>query len=694
MLVAALSAVCYKREINMCDPETIKMASSATQRHAELCAELHRHNHLYHVLDQPEISDAQYDRLLRELLDLEKAHPELISSDSPSRRIGAPPLSKFRQYEHARPMLSLENAFNETELREFDARVKRFLATDAPIDYVCEMKLDGVAVELVYENGRLAAGSTRGNGLVGEQITENLRTLSSVPFILQPPCPPRLDVRGEVYMDIADFQKLNREREEDGLPTFANPRNATAGSLRQLDSRETARRPLKIFCYGLGRMEGPTLSSHFEALQRLKSWGLRVNLTETRQAKGIEDVLHYFAEATAKRETLPFEIDGVVVKVDSLALQSELGEKTRTPRWAIACKFAPRQAETIIEDIQLQVGRTGAITPVAHLRPVDVSGVTVSRASLHNWDEIERLDARIGDRVVVERAGDVIPDVVKVLTEQRTGSETTVGIPTSCPECGSPVSRLAGEVVPRCQGIACPARRKEALKHFASKAAMDIDGLGDRHIDQLLRLQLVEDIADLYNLKRADLDRFDRMGDRLAEKLLQAIAGSRQRPLSRFLYALGIRHVGVHLAKVLARQFGTLEELAQANREELLAIHEVGGQIADSVINFFRAPHNREILTKLQRAGVEPVQEARRAGGALAGKAFVFTGTLEQLNRKQAQEMVENLGGRAAGSVSKQTDYLVAGSNAGSKRDKAEALGIEILTENAFMQMIKEAEKS
>lgn len=666
------------------------MTDSAAQHHAELCAELHRHNHLYHVLDQPEISDADYDRLFRKLIDLEKEHPELVTADSPSQRVGAPPLSKFTQYEHAVPMLSLENAFNEADLREFDARVRRFLATDEQIDYVCEPKLDGVAVELVYTEGRLTTGSTRGNGLVGEQITENLRTLPSVPLVLQEPSPDLLDVRGEVYMDIADFQALNREREEEGLPAFANPRNATAGSLRQLDSRVTAKRPLKIFCYGLGRTEGATFTAHADALEQLQQWGLRVNLTDTHRALGIEEVLDYFKEAEQKRETMPFEIDGVVVKVDSLALQRELGEKTRTPRWAIACKFAPRQAETVVEDIQLQVGRTGAITPVAHLRPVEVSGVMVSRASLHNWDEIERLGIRIGDRVVVERAGDVIPDVVKVLVEARDGTEIEVTAPTLCPECSSPVRRLEGEVVPRCQGMSCPARRKEAIKHFASKAAMDIDGLGDRYIDQLLRLDLVEDIADLYTLDQQDLDRFERMGDRLAEKLLQAIADSCHRPLPRFLYALGIRHVGVHLAKVLARQFGSLEELARAGREELLAIHEIGSQVADSVISFFAAPHNRETLDKLHAAGVVPQQQARLAGGPLSGQTFVFTGALGLFNRKQAQEMVEQLGGRAAGSVSKKTDYLVAGSNAGSKRDKAETLGIEILSEAEFLQMIDE----
>ena len=666
------------------------MMETVAQRHARLCRELHHHNALYHALDSPEISDVEYDRLLRELLELEQKHPELLTPDSPSQRIGAPPLDKFPPYRHALPMLSLENAFDEDELRAFDDRVRRFLATDATLDYACELKLDGVAVELVYENGLLVAGATRGDGLTGEAVTENLRTLTSIPLRLQDPCPSLLDVRGEVYMEIEDFREFNRLREEEGLATFANPRNATAGSLRQLDSRITAERPLKIFCYGVGRLEGAGAATHTELLEQLQSWGLRVNLPETRRASGIDRVVDFYRQASTKRESLAYEIDGVVVKVNDRSLQQELGEKTRTPRWAIACKFAPRQAETRVEKVQLQVGRTGAITPVAHLRPVEVSGVTVSRASLHNWDEIERLGLRVGDQVIVERAGDVIPDVVKVLDEKRTGTETPIARPTRCPECHAAVHQLAGEVVPRCQSMACPARRREAIKHFASRAAMDIEGLGDRYIDQLLRLDLVADVADLYSLTREDLDRFERMGDRLAEKLLQAIDATRHRPLPRFLYALGIRHVGVHLAKLLARQFGSLQELMRANRADLLTIHEIGPQVADSVCDFFEAEHNRHILAKLKQAGVEPHEEARQAGGPLAGKTFVFTGTLERFSRKQAQEMVEQLGGRAAGSVSGKTDYLVAGSEAGSKRAKAEQLGLAILTENQFLELIKE----
>ncbi|MFO7984160.1 MAG: NAD-dependent DNA ligase LigA [Desulfuromonadales bacterium] len=661
----------------------------ARQRHDDLSRAIHDHNYRYHILNSPKIPDSEYDRLFRELLTLEEQYPELVSSDSPSQRIGAAPLEKFEPVPHPQPMLSLENAFNAEEIRDFDSRIKRFLGSDAEIEYVCEMKMDGVAVELVYHDGRLEVGSTRGDGFIGEGITENIKTIPSIPLILQPPPPPVLDVRGEVYMDLADFQALNRHREENGEPTFANPRNATAGSLRQLDSGVTARRPLKIFCYGIGRLHGAELSSHGETLARLRDWGLPTNMAGTRIVRGVEEVLSHYASLVEARETLPFEIDGMVVKVNDLALRRELGEKTRTPRWAIAFKFPPRQATTTIEDIRLQVGRTGAITPVARLRPVEVSGVNVSRASLHNWDEIDRLDVRIGDQIVVERAGDVIPDVVRVLKEKRSGDEQPVPMPQFCPECGSAVSRLEGEVVPRCQGLACPAQLKESINHFASRRAMDIDGLGERYIDQLLRLDLVKSVADLYRLTSEDLFRFERMGARLAEKLLQAISESKSRPLDRFLYALGIRHVGVHLARVLARQFGSLEELARAGREDLLAIHEIGPQVADSVVSFFASERNRAILDQLCQLGVVPGRQEKRAGGPLSGQTFVFTGSLSRFTRQDAQEMVEELGGRASGSVSKKTAFVVAGEEAGSKLEKALGLGVPVLSETAFLDMMK-----
>jgi len=661
----------------------------AASRYRELCTELHRHNTLYHVYDRPEIPDAAFDRLFRELLEIEEQFPDLISPTSPSRRVGAPPLDKFEPVRHSLPMLSLENALDEQEMRDFDERTRRFLASDEPVEYVCEPKMDGVAVELVYRDGRFVLGSTRGDGITGEKITDNLRTISTIPLELGDECPSLLEVRGEIYMDLAAFRNLNREREEEGLAVFANPRNASAGSLRQLDSSITARRPLRICCYGVGQIEGPLPATHHQLLEQLHRRGMRVHLDKIRLARGIDEVIRCFRELEAKRELLPFEIDGMVVKVNRLDLQRELGEKTRTPRWAIAWKFPPRQAVTEVEDIVLQVGRTGAITPVARLRPVEVSGVTVSRASLHNWDEIARLDVRIGDRVVVERAGDVIPDVVRVLPEHRTGNERQVALPETCPSCGGPVTKLEGEVVPRCQELSCPARVLEALKHFVSRRAMDIDGLGEKTLEQLLQRGLVRSPVDLYRLTKEDLLACERMGEKSSDNLLLAIEASKQRSLDRLLHALGIRHVGEHLARLLARQFGSLEELAAANRDQLLAIHEIGPQVADSVVDFFARDRNRRILEELQRAGVEPRAEARRAGGPLTGKSFVFTGSLVHFKRKQAQEMVEQMGGRAAGSVSKKTDYVVAGSDAGSKLDRARELGVTILSEEEFGQLLE-----
>ena len=668
----------------------------ASRRHGALCAELHHHNYRYYVLDQPQISDAAYDQLFRELLELEQAWPDLVTPDSPSQRVGAAPAEKFLPVAHSLPMLSLSNRRNEMELGEFDAQLRRMLSLPGqiPIDYVCEMKLDGVAVELVYQDGRLVQGSTRGDGATGEGILDNLKTIASIPLVLQPPFPPLLEVRGEVYIETEDFRRWNGELEEAGQPTFANPRNAAAGSLRQLDSRVTARRPLNIYCYGVGLLEGVSISKQSELLQALQDWGLRVNLAGTQVVEGVEGVLKYYRALLERREGLPFEIDGVVVKVNRLDWQRELGEVSSRPRWATAFKFPPRQAVTRIDDIQLQVGRTGAITPVAILKPVEVSGVTVSRASLHNWDEIARLDVRIGDQVVVERAGDVIPDVVRVLHEQRSGKETQVPLPGHCPACGSPVSRLEGEVVPRCQGSTCPAQLLERLKHFVSRRGMDIEGLGERTLDQLLRLGLVHSVADLYALRREDLFACDRMGEKLADNLLGAIEGSKQRPLARFLYALGIRNVGEHLAKLLARQFGSLQELSRAGAEELLAIHEIGPQVAASVVGFFAAPANQATLERLTELGVVPEAAQRRTGGPLTGKTFVFTGTLPTLGRKQAQEQVERLGGRAAGSVSKKTDYVVTGDAAGSKLDKARELGVTILDEAAFLELLAGLEQT
>lgn len=659
------------------------------QEHQHLAQQLHYHNHLYHALDRPEITDAEYDSLMQRLLTLENQHPELVTPDSPSQRVGTAPLSHFPAATHARPMLSLENAFNAADLKDFDTRIKRFLSRNEDIEYLCEPKLDGVAVALTYEQGILQRAATRGDGVTGEDITQNIRTIAAVPLKLQSNSPDTLEVRGEVYMELKDFRALNRQRRELGEQTYANPRNLTAGSLRQLDPRLTASRPLTISCYGVGAMSGQAPATHQKLLEALRKWGFKVNHDVIQLARNIDETIQHYNSLQQLREQLPYEIDGMVVKVNNRDLQMELGEKSRTPRWAIACKFPARQETTVVESVRLQVGRTGAVTPVANLRPVTVSGVTVSSASLHNWDEIERLDVMIGDTVIVERAGDVIPDIVKVVKDKRNGSEQTIPQPDHCPVCGSPVKRETGEVVPRCQGADCPAKLKEALKHFSSRTAMDIEGLGERLIDQLLRLKLVKSLADIYRLTRDDLFQFDRMGDTLAEKLLKAIESSKQRPLEQFIYALGIRHVGQHLAKLLSRRFGSLAALSTASKDELLGIHEIGPQVAESVVNFFSDRNNRKLLEEFFQLGVSPqTAESETKGDKLKGKTFVFTGSLARFTRKDGEALVEKQGGRASGSVSKKTDYIVAGPGAGSKLEKAEQLGVTILSEKDFLALI------
>ncbi|MDT8443165.1 MAG: NAD-dependent DNA ligase LigA, partial [Desulfuromonadales bacterium] len=660
------------------------------QRHAELCKEIDRHNRLYYSQDQPEISDAEYDALFRELQDIEAAFPELITAESPSQQVGAPATAKFAPSPHAVPMLSLKNAKDAEEFYDFDTSIrKNFLARSEELEYACEMKLDGVAVELSYTGGKLLKASTRGDGFVGEDITENVKTIAGIPHKLIPPYPELLDVRGEVYIDLVDFQALNRTQEDAGDKTFANPRNAAAGSLRQLDARITAQRPLRIFCYGIGRMQGVATSTQIETLRLLRKLGLRVNLEETTCVTGADEVINTFRKLQERRDTLPFEIDGVVVKVNDTALQEELGVVSRSPRWAIALKFPPRQGQTIVEEITLQVGRTGAITPVAHLKPVVVSGVTVSRASLHNWDEIERLDLRVGDHVIVERAGDVIPDVVKVLTEKRTGSERPIPLPKKCPECNTPVQKNPDEVVPRCSNPHCPAQAIERMKHFVSRDAMDIEGLGEKQLTQLLERGKISDLADLYLLNKQDLFAMDRMGDALAEKLLLAIDASKTRPLSKLLFALGIRHVGKNTAKILARRFASLDDLAKCTIDQLIAIHEIGDKVARSIVDYFASPEKIMLLEKLHHAGVQPQAEVViQHDGPLTGKIFVITGALSKWSRKEAEELVENAGGRTSGSVSKKTDYVLAGENAGSKLEKAEKLGVEVIDEATFAQML------
>ncbi|ORJ62456.1 NAD-dependent DNA ligase LigA [Geothermobacter hydrogeniphilus] len=664
-------------------------------RHKALCQEILRHNRLYHRLDAPEISDAEYDQLFRELLAIEEQYPQLATPDSPSQQVGAEPVEKFSPIRHAQPMLSLRNVRNDAELRDFDHSLRTtFLARESELEYCLELKLDGLAVELTYRDGRLLQASTRGDGITGEEISENIRTIAGLPKQLQGDYPDLVDIRGEVFFDLDDFRRLNQRQSEAGLKPFANPRNAAAGSLRQLDAAVTAERPLRIFCYGIGRLEGAQPETQFGLLEAMARWGLPVNLEQTRVVRGVDAVARRYAEILDSRDNLPYEIDGMVIKINDLALQHEVGELSRSPRWAIAYKFPPRQAETVVETIGLQVGRTGAITPVAHLRPVSISGVTVSRASLHNWDEIKRLDLRIGDRVIVERAGDVIPDVVRVLKDQRRGNETTCPEPTLCPECGQPVIRREEEVVPRCGNSHCPARTLERIRHFVSRKAMDIDGLGEKQIAQLIELGKVEDVADLYLLRKEDLFELERMGETLAAKLLQAIDASRTRPLSRLLFGLGIRHVGEHTARVLARRYPDLDSLAAATVDDLKAIHEIGDKVAESLIDFFTDPCQLALLDKLRRAGVHPEAEATvQQDGPLNGKTLVITGSLESMSRKQAEARVEQLGGRAAGSVSRKTDYLVAGPGAGSKLARAEQLGIEILDEETFLRLIGE-EKS
>ncbi len=665
--------------------------TTAQRRINELRQEIERHNRLYYLDDSPVITDSEYDRLFRELLELETIFPDLITSDSPTQRVGGAPLDKFVQVTHRIPMLSLENAFNPEDAAEFDDRVKRFLGLPAgkEIDYVCEPKMDGLAVELVYENGAFTIGSTRGDGVTGEDVTRNLKTVKGIPLRLMVPAPPQLlEVRGEVYLGLAAFQRLNSEREEAGEPPFANPRNAAAGAIRQLDSKITAKRPLSIFCYAPGEAAGYKFASQSEFLTAVKQWGLPVNPL-IRRCCGIAEVCGYYREMAGRRETLPYEIDGVVVKVDSFALQRELGEKSRSPRWAVAWKFPPRQAETVVEDIVPQVGRTGVITPTAHLRPVEVSGVMVSRATLHNWEEMERKDIRIGDTVIVERAGDVIPAVVRVLTEKRTGGEKPLPLPAACPECGSEVVKITDEVAVRCLGLSCPAQIRESLIHFASRHAMDIDGLGDRYIEQLLGLKLVRDVADIYCLGKSDFMQFERMGDKLADNLLTAIENSKKRELSRFIFALGIRHVGEHTARLLASAFGSIENLQKSCEEELLSIREIGPQVARSITTFFNNPKNIEVIERMFQAGVRPTVEVKKVGGRFTGITFVFTGALTRFTRDEAKQLVENAGGHAAGSVSRKTDFVVAGEEAGSKLDKARELGVKVLTEEEFLGMIE-----
>jgi DNA ligase (NAD+) len=656
------------------------------KRVEKLREEIEYHNCRYYVLDQPEISDAQYDRLMRELEKLEGQYSELRTPNSPTQRVGAPPLEEFEIVRHTIPMLSLANAFDETEAKEFDKRVKKFLGTSSDIEYVTEPKLDGLAVELVYERGQFVVGSTRGDGLNGENITQNLRTIKTIPLQLirkEISVPERLEVRGEVIMQLKRFRELNQKREELGEPLFANPRNAAAGSVRQLDSKITAERPLEIYCYGIGEVRGRTFKTHWEVLQTLSKWGLRIN-PNIRRDKHIEDVIEYYHEMNEKREKLPYEIDGIVIKVNQLDLQGRLGEISRSPRWALAFKFQPKQETTKILDIIVQVGRTGALTPVAVMEPVKVGGVEVSRATLHNQDEIDKKDVRIGDTVVIQRAGDVIPEVVQVIESKRTGKEKKFRMPSKCPVCDADV--IKEEAIHRCIGLDCPAQLKGRIKHFASKRAMDIEGLGVKLIDQLVDKGLVKDVADIYYIEKEQLIELERMADKSAQNIIDAIEASKTKPLSKFLYSLGIRQVGETTAEDLARRFSRLDDFFHLSEEDLREVEGIGPEVSASVYQFFRDKKNKESIERLKKAGVTVIEP--KVKGKLAGKILVFTGALKSFGRDEARNIVESMGGMTTSSISKKVDFVVVGEDPGSKFNKAKELGIKILTEEEFKKMI------
>lgn len=659
-----------------------------------LCREVERHLRLYHVEDAPEISDADFDDLFRELLDLEREHPELRRPDSPTLRVGAPPAEGFAEVRHEQPMLSLDNAMNAKELQAFDERVRRMLASSDPVAYLGEAKLDGAAVELVYEEGRLAVGSTRGDGRVGEDVTANLRQVLAVPLVLRPgphPWPRRLSVRGEVVLPIAAFERLNRERERRGLEAFANPRNAAAGSLRQLHQIDTDRlRALLFFAYAVGETP-PGVRTQNELLTRLESWGLPVN-PEHARCPDLAAALAFHEAVATRREELPIEIDGTVFKVDRLDLQLELGTLPRAPRWAIAFKFPPQRRETLVEAIEVNVGRTGAITPVAKLRPVRVGGVTVSNASLHNEDEVARKDVRVGDTVVVQRAGDVIPQIVEVVLERRPGGTGPYRMPRRCPVCGAVAVRLEGEAATRCPNLDCPAQLKNNLLHVASRGALDIDGLGEKLVDQLVEQGRVKSLADVFRLDAEELESLDRMGRKSAANLVEALRRARESTLPRFLVALGIRHVGATVAELLAARFGDLDPIMDASREEIVATEGVGPIIAESIASFFADERNRAEIERLRELGVRWPKSPPRPGpgeGPLAGKTFVLTGTLPDLSRDQAREVIERAGGRVTSSVSKKTDYVLSGEDPGSKLRRAQELGIPVIDESELRRLVE-----
>ncbi|HSH72838.1 MAG TPA: NAD-dependent DNA ligase LigA [Methylophilaceae bacterium] len=671
--------------------QTPSQEKQQEQQIAALREQIRQYDYQYYVLDTPTVPDSEYDKIYRELQALENAHPNLITADSPTQRVGGSPLKAFASITHRQAMLSLNNAFEEDELVAFDKRIRDALGRD-DIEYAVEPKFDGLAITLTYENGLLTQGATRGDGYTGEDVSSNLRTIRAIPTRLHTSSPPKLlEVRGEVLILKRDFEKLNREQESRGEKLFANPRNAAAGSLRQLNPNITRTRPLTFFAYGLGAAEGiPTLTTHSMAMDYLA--GLRLPVcVERAKVKGLQGILEYYQNIGAKRSALPFDIDGVVYKVNSLSQQAELGFVSRAPRWAIAHKFPAQEALTIVEAIEVQVGRTGAITPVARLKPVFVGGVTVTNATLHNEDELRRKDVHIGDTVSVRRAGDVIPEVVGVVLEKRPADARAFVMPTACPICGSHVIRQEDEAIARCSGgLFCPAQRKQAILHFASRRAMDIEGLGEKLVDQLVEAQLVHTLGDIYRLDLATLANLDRMAEKSAQNILQALEHSKNTTLARFIYALGVRNVGEATAKDLARHFGSLQALQNADLAALVQVPDVGPIVADSIFQFLSEPHNREVIAALTAAGIHWQETAGKANteGVLTGKTFVLTGTLPNMSREHAKELIEAAGGKVSGSVSKKTDFVVAGAEAGSKLDKAQELGVAILDETAFVAML------
>ncbi|MCA0989269.1 NAD-dependent DNA ligase LigA [Guptibacillus algicola] len=660
---------------------------NASKRIEELRQLLDKYNYEYHVLDKPSVPDAEYDRMMNELLRLEEEHPELRTDDSPTQRVGGPPLEGFQKVEHRVPMLSLGNAFGEEDLKDFDRRVRDRIGEN--FSYVCELKIDGLAVSLIYEDGLFVRGATRGDGTIGEDITHNLKTIPAIPLRLSEKV--SMEVRGEAYMPKPSFVKLNEDREKNEQDVFANPRNAAAGSLRQLDPKIAASRNLSIFVYGVGTVDGKEIDSHSDGLDYLSKLGFKTN-PEWKRCDTIDAVIEYIGGWSERRPDLSYEIDGIVVKVDSLEHQDELGFTAKSPRWAIAYKFPAEEVVTRLLDIELNVGRTGVVTPTAVLEPVLVAGTTVQRASLHNEDLIQEKDIKIGDYVVVKKAGDIIPEVVSVLEERRTGEEKGFAMPETCPECGSDLVRLEEEVALRCINPKCPAQLREGLIHFVSRNAMNIDGLGERVITQLFREELIHDVADIYQLKHEQLIELERMGEKSVSNLLEAIAVSKDNSLEKLLFGLGIRHVGSKAAKTLAQQFGTMDSLMEATIEDLEAINEVGQKMAQAVVTYFQNEEVHELVNELKEAGVNMTYKGPKPvsvediDSLFAGKTVVLTGKLEQMSRGEAKKKLEEQGAKVTGSVSKSTDLLIAGEDAGSKLEKAESLGIEVWDENKFVE--------